>query len=270
MVTLAAHVDARLDLPPLVLVHGFTQNRSCWSPVAEQLAAHFSVITVDAPGHGGSPARHDHADPSEAARLITEIGGRAHYLGYSMGGRVCLRAACDRPDLVASLTLIGATAGIADPEERARRRRADEALADQLERDGLIGFLDRWLALPLFAGLSPGQQHRSQRLTNRPEGLAASLRRCGTGHQPALWDRLSELDMPVLALAGARDSKFAAIAADLVEAINAPRPDDRPAGRAELALVPGAGHTAHLEASQAFLDIVIPWLRGLRSLGAAP
>ncbi len=258
-------VPGRQGVPPLVLVHGFTQNRGCWSPVLEGLSTRFSVIAVDAPGHGASPATHDHADPGEAARLITEVVGRAHYLGYSMGGRLCLRAACDHPDLVASLTLVGATPGLPDAQERTRRRVADEHLAQQLERDGLDPFLDRWLALPLFGGLNEASQHRAQRLQNRPEGLAASLRSCGTGQQRSLWDRMARLEMPVLALAGAHDLKFAAIAADMVAAINAPRTAARPSGRAELALVPQAGHTAHLEAPRAFLDIVIPWLLRLAS-----
>lgn len=261
--TLAAHVHGHPGAARVVLVHGFTQNSRCWSPVLEGLSAHFSVVAVDAPGHGASPASHDQADPGEAARLITEVGGRAHYLGYSMGGRLCLRAACDHPDLVASLTLIGATPGLHDADERTRRRLADEELADQLQREGLGPFLDRWLTLPLFAGLGPATQARSERLTNRSEGVADSLRHCGTGHQPPLWDRLAGLAMPVLALAGARDDKFAAIAAEMVAAINAPRPADRPSGRAELALIPRAGHTAHLEAPRAFLDTVVPWLEGL-------
>jgi 2-succinyl-6-hydroxy-2,4-cyclohexadiene-1-carboxylate synthase len=238
--------------------------------VLEELAARFTVIAVDAPGHGASPARHDRADPGEAARLITEIGGKAHYLGYSMGGRLCLRAACDYPDLVASLTLVGATPGLPDPGARARRRRDDENLAEQLERDGLGRFLDRWLALPLFSGLSPAGQHLPQRLTNRPEGVAASLRRCGTGQQQSLWDQLGRLDMPVLALAGALDHKFAAIASDIVAAINAPRPLDRAPGQARMELVPDAGHTAHLEAPGMFLNIVMPWLLALNPIEATP
>ncbi|MFN0027797.1 MAG: alpha/beta fold hydrolase [Acidimicrobiales bacterium] len=258
--TLAAHVLERPGASRLVLVHGFTQNSRCWSPVLEQLAADFTVIAVDAPGHGTSPALHDHADPGEAARLIVEVGGRAHYLGYSMGGRLCLRAACDHPDMVASLTLVGATPGLPDAEERARRRRDDEQLADQLQLEGLGPFLDHWLALPLFAGLNPAAQARTERLTNRVEGVATSLRRCGTGNQLPLWDRLADLDMPVLALAGARDEKFAAVAQAMVAAINAPRAAGRAPGRAELAFIEHAGHTAHLEAPRAFLELVVPWL----------
>ena len=49
-------------------------------------------------------------------------GGRAVYVGYSMGGRVALHAALRHPDAVERLVLIGATAGIDDADERAATR----------------------------------------------------------------------------------------------------------------------------------------------------
>jgi 2-succinyl-6-hydroxy-2,4-cyclohexadiene-1-carboxylate synthase len=238
--------------PTLVLVHGFTQNGRCWGDLPARLAQRFRVLTVDAPGHGRTPATHDRSDLVEAARLIGEAGGRARYLGYSMGGRMCLQLACDRPDLVEQLVLVGATPGLADPAARAERRAADERLAGDLLESGLPAFLDRWLALPLFAGLTAAAAARPERLQNRPEGLASSLRCCGTGAQAPLWDRLDRLRMPVLLLAGALDAKFAAEARAMLDRL--------PAGHcATHALVEGAGHTAHLEQPDAFLATLERW-----------
>jgi 2-succinyl-6-hydroxy-2,4-cyclohexadiene-1-carboxylate synthase len=56
-----------------------------------------------------------------------------------------------------------------------------------------------------------------------------------------LWDRLGELTLPVTLVVGERDEKFRAIAARMAERL----PDAR------LAVVPGAGHAAHLEAPEA-------------------
>lgn len=236
----------------LVLVHGFAQTSRCWGPVEEALRADHEVVAVDLPGHGASA--HPPLDLPATAAVVGEGGGRAVYLGYSFGGRVCLRLALDRPDLVAGLVLIGATAGLDDERDRAARREADEALARQLEAEGLAAFLERWLALPLFAGLPPERQYLEERLRNRPADLAASLRRAGTGAQEPLWDRLGELGAagaPVLVTAGARDAKFAALAARLVAGIGP---------SADLALVDGAGHTAHLEQPERFLAVLRPWL----------
>jgi 2-succinyl-6-hydroxy-2,4-cyclohexadiene-1-carboxylate synthase len=166
----------------VVLLHGFTQTRASWRPVAERLGASgpYELVAVDAPGHGGSPPRRG-GIPAAAADLAA-VGGRAAYVGYSMGGRICLRLAPDRPDLVRALVLIGASAGLADPAERARRRAADEALAARIERDGVERFLDHRLAQPLFATLPPAAAGRAERLANTPAGLAAALRQLGTGH----------------------------------------------------------------------------------------
>jgi 2-succinyl-6-hydroxy-2,4-cyclohexadiene-1-carboxylate synthase len=220
----------------VVLVHGFTQTLRSWDPVAAALAAGRAVARVDLPGHGGSaPVRLDFVETTAA---LGTVGGRAAYFGYSLGGRLCLRLALDRPDLVTALVLLGASPGLADPAERAARREADEALAATIERDGTAAFLERWLAGPLFAGLRPDPADLAARQANPPEGLAAALRLLGTGVQDPLWDRLGELRTPVLLLAGAEDAKFAALAREMAEAMGA---------SAEVALVPGAGHAAHLE-----------------------
>jgi 2-succinyl-6-hydroxy-2,4-cyclohexadiene-1-carboxylate synthase len=158
--------------PRLVLVHGFTQTGRSWSGIAGDLARDHEVVLVDAPGHGGSsPAG---ADLPSGAHLLGEAAGNAVYVGYSMGGRLCLQLALDEPERVVGLVLLGATAGIVDDRERAARRAADEALAAELERDGVDVYLERWLARPLFAGLSPDAVGVDDRRRNTVGGLAAS------------------------------------------------------------------------------------------------
>lgn len=76
-----------------------------------------------------------------------------------------------------------------------------------------------------------------ERARHSAKGLADSLRGAGTGRMPPLWERLGELDLPVLLLSGEEDAKFTALAADLRAALP----------RAEQRVIPGAGHCAHLE-----------------------
>jgi 2-succinyl-6-hydroxy-2,4-cyclohexadiene-1-carboxylate synthase len=235
--------------PRLVLVHGFAQTQACWGDVGDDLATDHEVCRVDAPGHGGSAGLF--AGLRTGARLIADQGGPATYVGYSMGGRFLLHVALANPELVRGLVLIGATAGIDDRAERLERKRVDEAMADRLERQGVAAFLDAWLAQPLFAGLSEPMQFREERQVNTVEGLAESLRQAGTGSQDPLWDRLHRIEVPALVVAGAADEKFAAAGRRLVDSIGA---------NAELALVVGAGHAAHLEAPEAFLAVLRPWL----------
>ncbi len=233
----------------IVLVHGFTQTGRSWGRLAAPLAGDHEVVLVDAPGHGGSAAIH--VDLAGGAELLGAAGGPATYVGYSMGGRFALHLALARPDLVQALVLLGATAGIEDAAERAARRAADEALAAELERDGLDAFLERWLAQPLFASLPAEAIDLDDRRRNTVTGLASSLRLAGTGTQTPLWDRLGALAMPVLVVAGDRDAKFTALGRRMADTIGS---------NAGFSVVPNAGHAAHLEQPAATFEVVRPWL----------
>lgn len=243
--------------PRVVLVHGFTQSKSSWVSIAHQLDRTYEVVAIDLPDHAGSSDVHAQS-LEDAAALVAAIGGPATYIGYSLGGRVCLTLALQSPELVTNLVLVGATPGIADGNERATRRTADNALADRLDPSNstevgvpLEAFLSEWLAGPLFAHLSPEQANVQARLANTTAGLARSLRTTGTGTQTPSYDRLYELAMPVLLVAGGEDLRFSAIAEAMKSAIGT---------NAATALIPGAGHAAPFEEPDAFCAAVIAFL----------
>lgn len=237
------------DQQRLVLLHGFTQTSRCWGPVGDDLARDHDVVALDAPGHGD--AADVRADLVQAAARAAELGGRGIYLGYSMGARTALHVALGHPEVVEGLVLVGGTPGIEDDVERAARRARDHDLADHLRDVGVEAFLAEWLDQPLFAGLPEEGRCEAERSRNTVEGLASSLELAGTGSQQNLWPRLAELEVPVLAIAGSRDIRYADIASRTAEAIGP---------HATVALVPGAGHAAHLEKPEAFLDHLRPWL----------
>ena len=250
----ALHVGRSGDGPPVVLVHGFTQTSASWRPVANSLETTNTVLTPDLPGHGESPAAD--GDLDTAAAQVGEACGAGAYIGYSLGGRVCLHLALDRPELVERLVLVSTTAGIEDTEERAERIASDEALAERIEREGDEGipaFIDEWLAGPLFRDLGEDSADRESRLVNTAAGLAGSLRHHGTGAQLPLWERLSEIEVPVLVVAGADDEKFVESGERLASAIG-------PA--ALFLLVPGAGHAVPFEQPEAFSRLVGDFVAG--------
>lgn len=214
----------------LVLVHGFTQTGRSWGPW---------------PG-GSAPDVAARRDLWHTSADIAAAHGRATYVGYSMGGRLCLHLALQAPTSVERLIVIGATGGIDDEKERAARRQADEALAAEIEAGGVDAFLTRWLAQPLFATL-PAEQAGLEHRQRDPVELTRQLRLLGTGTQEPLWTRLGGLDMPVLCIAGELDAKFTALATRLVDTIGS---------NARLAVIPGAGHAAHLEQPDAFRKLV--------------
>lgn len=207
------------------------------------------MVRVDAPGHGRSAEVM--AGLRGGARMIADQGGEATYLGYSMGGRYLIHLALSNPELVRGLVLVGATAGIDDPHQREERARADRATGARIRDLGLLDFLEQWVAQPMFAGIPPEHQFLVERMENTVDGLENSVIQAGTGSQDPSWHKLHRLDMPVLVIAGERDDKYAALGERLRDSIGA---------NAELALVPDAGHAAHLEQPEAFLTILRAWL----------
>jgi 2-succinyl-6-hydroxy-2,4-cyclohexadiene-1-carboxylate synthase len=244
------HVAIEGSGPDVLLLHGFTGSGRGMAGVAAGLRDAWRTLRLDLPGHGRSEAPHAvaaYAMPSCVAQVVAALDAlgarRPHLVGYSMGGRVALALAAAAPERFASATLIGASAGIADPRERAARRSADEALARRIESEGIAAFVGHWMSLPLLASqrrrLAPAQlaEARAERLANAPHGLANSLRGMGAGAQPPLHARLPDVDLPVLLAVGSEDAKFRAIAGDLAGRL----PDAR------IVEVPDAGHAAHLE-----------------------
>lgn len=251
--TTAGVRDGSGGAPTVTLVHGFAQTSACFGPFGAAIEAEHPVRRVDQPGHGGS-LRHREADLTEGAELLVRTVGPSVLVGYSMGARLALTAAVRHPEQVTALVLVGGTAGIDGADARAARRAEDEARAQRLEAIGLSAFLEEWLAMPMFAGLPGWARFDEERRRNTVEGLAASLRRAGTGSMTPLWDRLGELRCPLLCVTGALDQRYGQLADRLVAGV---------AGPARHVVVEDAGHAAHLERPEAAADAVLAFLREL-------
>jgi 2-succinyl-6-hydroxy-2,4-cyclohexadiene-1-carboxylate synthase len=226
----------------VVLLHGFAGTGRAWDPVVERL----------------DPERYTALAPDLRADTIDAVVGdvlsaapeRFVLCGYSMGGRIALDVALGAIQRIERLVLVATTAGIDDAAERAARRAADEELATFAESATIEAFADRWMAQPIFAGTPPDAARiwREDLLRNDTRALAAVLRSRGAGAMTPVWDRLSELTMPVAVLAGERDAKYVAIG----ERLAAQLPE------AELIVVPGAGHGLPREAPEAVAAAISP------------
>jgi 2-succinyl-6-hydroxy-2,4-cyclohexadiene-1-carboxylate synthase len=246
---------------PLILVHGLGGAAYNFTEVAPLLARRHRVLIPDLPGHCGTEPLPELESLGDLAAHVVRIAERegmlpAAVLGYSMGGRIALHFALAFPTRVEALILESASPGIEDQTIRRTRVKSDERLARVLEHEGIETFVDYWESIPLFASQNSlpeetRQRQRTLRLRQSAVGLANSLRGMGAGAMQPVWDRLRELRMPVLYLAGELDHKYCEIGQTLIGAVS----DGR------FTKVPGAGHTIHIERPDVYLDEVSSWVR---------
>ncbi|ARM31479.1 2-succinyl-6-hydroxy-2,4-cyclohexadiene-1-carboxylate synthase [Prosthecochloris sp. HL-130-GSB] len=233
------------DLQPVVFLHGFLGSSQDWKTVASTLAHHYTVYLPDLPGHGNTMIT-DAATCSfenvveNLADMIRQLPGPPpHLAGYSMGGRLALALLCCVPELFRSGVIVSSSPGIADRAKRRLRAESDDRLASNLKED-FCGFLDYWYALPLFAEL---RKHASfseildKRRKNCPDQLALALKKMSTGRQPSYWNCLENIRLPLLFIAGEKDTKYVEIGRQMVNLC----PDSI------LEIIPGCGHTPQFE-----------------------
>lgn len=234
----------------IVLLHGFSGTHRAWDGVLAHLSPErYLPLALDLPGHGkAAGAERPITFEGCVASVLHSSPERFALVGYSMGGRIALHVALAAPQRVSRLVLIGASAGIDDPGQRALRSAADHQLADDLEDIPFEDFIERWRTQPLFADDPPavGQLAREDQRRNQPDALAAVLRGIGTGEMQPQWDRLEGLAMHTTVLAGDRDAKFQALGRRMVELIP----------NAQLRIVAG-GHGLPLENPAAVADALL-------------
>jgi len=112
-------LDIRGSGPPILMIHGASGNlRDMTFALAPALCDRFTVISVDRPGLGHSPALHRDGEPLKEqadilAALIATLGlGRLYVLGQSYGGAVALAMALWHPKVVAGLVLVSAPSNV--------------------------------------------------------------------------------------------------------------------------------------------------------------
>jgi 2-succinyl-6-hydroxy-2,4-cyclohexadiene-1-carboxylate synthase len=222
----------------IVFVPGFMQRGDAWSPLIEHLPDGLDARPLD------------HREHELEGRLaeIAAVGAGAVLCGYSLGGRLALRAALREPARYRGVVTIGASAGIEEPVARRARAEADARLAAWMETMPIAEIVAVWERQPLFADQSDAlvEAQRPGRLSHDPRSLALLLRSAGQGTLEPVWHELERLELPLLAVAGIRDEAYATAAERLARLA--------PAGSS--ALVEHAGHAAHLQRPEAVAALV--------------
>ena len=111
------HYEVEGEGPPLVLLHGTGWSLEIWRETGyvDALRDDYRLVLMDARGHGASdkPYRSEsygmHSMVSDITAVLDDLNvEKAHYWGYSMGGRIGWWAAKVAPGRFRSLIMGGA------------------------------------------------------------------------------------------------------------------------------------------------------------------
>ena len=242
--------------PPLLLLHGATQDKSVWARQMRRFARSRRALAYDARGHGGTRlgtrVRQDGLSVdlmAEDCLAIMDAAGieRAVLCGVSMGGMVSLAVAARAPERVSALVLANTPIAL--------------SLSPRLLR--VIDFLNPYAILPpLFRLVDPARlarlglrtvevvlgsgwasgvtSHRFERAfaTMGPEAITETYRAICEARLPDL----SAVRCPVLVVTGTHEADMIfRHAAEIARRV----------GVAELRTVPG-GHVTNLDSPAEF------------------
>jgi pimeloyl-ACP methyl ester carboxylesterase len=127
-VDLACLVWGRHEEPTALLVHGNGGHARWWDPLLPWLVPGWRLVVPDLRGHGESgwaePPRYALADFVRDLEAVIRVltPGRVPLVGHSMGGRVALALAADRPECVSALAVLDSRFEPIDPVFAARYR----------------------------------------------------------------------------------------------------------------------------------------------------
>ncbi|MDX1679876.1 MAG: alpha/beta fold hydrolase [Akkermansiaceae bacterium] len=165
-------------------------------------------------------------------------------VGYSMGGRLALHALLAENSPWQAAVIIGAHPGLEDGEERTRRAAADAQWASRALMGSWQDFLEAWDAQAILQGAEIRDGRERSRLQLRRREIARSFVDWSLGAQQPLWDRLPEIQVPVLWISGEQDDKFKALADRACSML--------PAGKHQVA--PSSGHRVPWQAGEWLVD----------------
>ena len=260
MTALHHRLDGPPDAPVLVLSNSLGTTLEMWDVLVPNLAERFRILRYDQRGHGRSPVPPGPYAIADLGRDVLALLDaleieRPAFCGVSLGAMTGMWVAAEAPERVARLALCCTSAWLGPAEtwdERARtvRERGMGAIADTV--------LERWFT-PAFRSQRPDVVGRfADALRETPaEGYAGC---CGAIERMDLREDLRRIAAPTLVISGSDDpSTPVEHQRRIAEAIPGAR----------LSVMPGVGHGMFWEATDAFNELVLEFLRRVSSQQSA-
>src|ERR1700729_2209895 len=233
--------------PPLLLTHGYSSTSAMWNGQIEALSRHHKLILWDMRGHGQSDYPDDPKAYSEAASvgdiaaLLDAVGARRAIVGgLSLGGYMSLAFYRAHPERVSALLIIDTGPGFKKDDARETWNKRAHDTGDRFDREGL-------------AVLTSASRERAAVSHRDASGLARAARGMLTQRDARVIEVLPNIKVPSLVVVGADDAPF--LAASDYMAAKIPG--------AKKVVIPAAGHAVNIDAPEAFIAAVLPFLDGL-------
>jgi len=201
------HYEVEGRGPPLVLVHGLGNNLRTWYDYGyvEPLKKDYKLILIDVRGHGSSDKPHD-SKAYTMKKMVSDVVavldklkiGKAHFLGYSLGGWLGFGIAMYAPKRIYSLII-----GAAHPYEPSADELADYDSAIELWKKGIKAVI---ASIEKETGSKMTPERKAYLMSNDPKAIAALM--SAEDFTLNLEDVLPTMDMPCLVYAGEADPLF--------------------------------------------------------------
>jgi 3-oxoadipate enol-lactonase len=197
---------------PLVLIHGGAVDMRVWDDQVRDFSRDFRVIRYDLRGAGGSSdIRESFSNTEDLHALLRFLKvDRAHLLGISRGGGIAFDFTLAFPDMVDRLVLVSANLG----RTPAAYQKMFEAATEAGKKDGAASAASVWGNDP-YQGATREKPEARRRVLEIITDNIARFRGFAPGSvrveqrslstRPA-YERLSDIRVPTLVIAGANDA----------------------------------------------------------------
>jgi pimeloyl-ACP methyl ester carboxylesterase len=223
---------------PVMLVHGFTEDRRIWDPLLGSIKDKYKWILPDLPGSGRSLFNVSLARLSDFSEVLKAIAdqekiSRLVFIGHSMGGYISLAFAEKYPEMILALGLFHSTS-YPDPADKKESREKNIRF---IQKNGSAPFVEQSIPGLFSDGFKATHPEEILRLVDRysnftPDSLVLYLD--AMKQRPATTGVLESITRPVLFIMGEEDT--AVPMKDVLEQCHLP----------QIAYIHILTHTAHM------------------------
>lgn len=194
--------DGRDEAAPLVLLNSIGTDMDLWEPVLPYLRERFTILRIDARGHGASLAEAGDYSLTMLADDVLAVADDAGFArfalaGVSLGGMIGMELAIRAPERIARLALICTSATMDSGAWNDRVVKVRDEGMPAIASLAMGRFLSDAAAPAIYEAV------RRQLLTTNPDGYAG----CGAAIRDMdLADRIGSIACPTLVVTGSRDT----------------------------------------------------------------